>query len=266
MDVSVIIINFNTFEFTSNCISSIYQHTSDLTCEIILVDNASTECNPEAFKKKFPEIILIKNTVNEGFSKGNNTGISKATAPIILLLNSDTILVNNAIKIAKTTLESNPALGAVSVRLQFPDSRIQKQCERLPSVSLILIEKLRLHKLLPGSFCGKLLLGAYFNHLEYVEPETIWGTFFMFKREALNKMPGSKLNDDYFMYFEDTQWCVDLKKSGFKIAYQPLGIVNHLMGQSQAPKTELMKKNQVLFLKGNYNPLKVKLLKLLGYF
>src|SRR4051794_40929468 len=104
MEVSVIIINYNTFSLTCKCIESIINKTSGIEFEIILVDNASTECDPDLFKKKFPFITLIKNKENSGFSRGNNTGIHSAKYEYILLLNSDTELVNNALFLACSRL------------------------------------------------------------------------------------------------------------------------------------------------------------------
>jgi len=265
MDVSIIIINYNTFQFTSKCIRSIYQHTKGLQFEIILVDNASRECDPLLFKQEFPGIVLIKNVENVGFAKGNNIGIGEAKGDVILLLNSDTELLNEAVSIAFKGLIQNETLAAVSVKLQNADGTVQYQCQRFPSVSLALLELLRLHKLLPQKTRAKVLLSTYFDHNSYVEPDSIWGTFFMFKRKILQHLPGKKLNDDYFMYFEDIQWCMDIKNLGYSIGYVPEGIVIHYMGKSNAPKNELMKKGLSSFLGKNYNPVKAFLLNALLY-
>src|SRR4030095_1669405 len=97
MDISIIIINYNTFTITSDCIRSVVQFTSGGSHEIILVDNASTECDPENFLKEFPQLILVKSAVNAGFANGNNLGIQRARGEYILLLNSDTILREDSI-------------------------------------------------------------------------------------------------------------------------------------------------------------------------
>lgn len=262
--VSVIIINYNTFNLTSNCIRSVYKHTTTTNFEIILVDNASTECDAELFKKEFPVITLIRNPENLGFAKGNNLGIKHAKGEYILLLNSDTELLNDAIGIALKTLQDDRK-GAVSVKLQHPDGRVQCQCQRFPSVTVTLLETLRLHKLLPKKLRGRLLLGSYFKHDTYIEPDVVWGTFFMFKRKVLDSMPGKMLDEKYFMYYEDIQWCLDIKNAGYKIAYQPEGAVMHIIGQSNAPKNEMIKSNKKDFLKRNYSSIKVMLLGLLGY-
>ena len=97
MLVSVIIVNYNSFALTSDCIRSVIEQTHDVDYEIILVDNASIECDPDKFLQKFPHILLIKSKMNGGFSFGNNLGIEKASGEYILLLNSDTILTEDTI-------------------------------------------------------------------------------------------------------------------------------------------------------------------------
>jgi GT2 family glycosyltransferase len=265
MDVSVIIVNYNTFSLTSQCIRSIYQYTTEVVFEIILVDNASTECDAGIFKKEFPDIIVIKNKENLGFAKANNVGIKASKGNVVLLLNSDTELKNDAISIAFNRLQSEKRNGAISVKLIFPDGSVQYQCQRFPSIGLLLAENLRLHKLLPASIRSRIFLSTYFKHESYIEPDSIWGTFFMFNKKILDEMPENKLNDEYFMYYEDKQWCVDIKKLGYKIAYEPAGIVVHYFGQSNAAKKKLMTENKELFLMKNYGSFKTSVLNALKY-
>ena len=97
MDVSVIIINYNTFVLTSDCIRSVIRCTIGVEYEIIVVDNASTECDANDFLKEFPNIKLVKNKINGGFAYGNNLGIAQATGDHILLLSSDTVLTDDSI-------------------------------------------------------------------------------------------------------------------------------------------------------------------------
>ena len=263
--VSIIILNYNTFKLTCNCIRSVYKHTIATNFEIIVVDNASAECDADLFKKEFPGITLIKSPRNVGFAKGNNLGINQAKGEYILLLNSDTELLNDAISIARETLQQDKKIGVVSVKLQHPDGKIQHQCQHFPSVYRTLLEMTRLHKLLPSALRGRLLLGSYFKHDAYIEPDIVWGTFFMLKKEITERLPGKKLDESYFMYYEDIQWCLDIKRAGYRVAYQPKGAVMHLIGQSNASKKEMIKKNKADFLKRNYNGLKVFLLKLFKY-
>ena len=260
-DISIIIINFNTFQLTCNCIRSVIENTFEINYEIILVDNASTECDAEKFKVLFPKIHLIKSEINLGFSKGNNLGIKNSLSSVILLLNSDTLLKNNAIKICFEYLNKGSNIGVVSSSLLYPDEKLQACCQAFPSIWLSFLEKTRLHKILPSRLRAHIFYGSYFNHKEYAEPDWIWGTFFMFHRKIINDLQGCKLDDSFFMYMEDMMWCYDIRRIGYKIAYIPQAKVIHFMGSSSGKKEEFMKINFNKFLKRNYSLISYLILK-----
>lgn len=263
MEVSIIIINYNTFELTSRCLKSLYEHNNGFSFEIILVDNNSSECNPDLFLVEFPSIKLIKSKENVGFSKGNNLGICQATGEYILLLNSDTELLENSIKRSLDYAETLPSFGVLSCKLVYPDDQHQSVAQRFPSIRLRVIELFRIHKLLPKKRAGKLLLGAFFDHNENAEVDWVWGAFFLFRQSSLEVLTNKKLNDDYFMYYEDIQWCLDFKKKGLKIYYYAETKVLHKMGGSSANKTALMATNKELFMKNNYSTFKIEACNLL---
>ena len=143
MQLSIIIINYNTFQLTCNCIQSIKEKLHDLTYEIILVDNDSSECDPNLFLKKFPDIRLIVSAENTGFTGGNNIGIAKAKGEYILLLNSDTELINNAPKICYDYMQQHPEVGMTTAQLIYPDGKIQYNCRRFRTISWELLEIFR---------------------------------------------------------------------------------------------------------------------------
>jgi hypothetical protein len=245
--VSIIIINFNTFELTCNCIQSVLTKEWRLAYEIIVVDNGSSEVNPFEFKRRFPKIILIKNSANVGFAKGNNIGIARSQGKYILLLNSDTILENDAVTRLVLFLERNPLVGVVASRLEYPDGRVQHNCQRFPSLYYKIFELLRLQRIFKEKG-GKILLGPFFSYEEVVYPDWVWGTCFMFERKLLAKLPENKLADDFFMYVEDMQWCMEFRKLNLEIAFVPDSRVIHLMGASRGGKNYLIEKNTNLFM------------------
>lgn len=120
MDVSIIIVNYNTKNLIKNCINSIYKHTTDLKFEIIISDNGSTDGSIEMIKSLFPNVILIENNENLGFGRANNRGLAVATGKYIFYLNSDTILLNNATKLFYDYFEkhTNENIGALGCNLQ----------------------------------------------------------------------------------------------------------------------------------------------------
>jgi GT2 family glycosyltransferase len=253
MQVSIIIVNYNTFDLTSKCIKSILNYTHDLDYEIILVDNASSECNVDEFSLINRNIIIIKNKTNVGFARANNIGIEKAQGEYVLLLNSDTELIENSILKCYNEFKANQTIDVLTCRLISEDKSTQYNCQSFPSIIKLLIEKLRIHKFFTKQFASKYLQGFYWNYDAFGYPNWIWGTFFMFKKKHVDLLAKKKLNDDFFMYIEDMQWCLDFKKLNLKIAYTPSTKVVHYMGGSNGNKRLYIKKNYNTFLRNNYN-------------
>lgn len=260
MDISIIIINYNTFQLTNNCIKSVIEKTKGISYEIILVDNASTECDADEFKKLFPQINLIKSKENLGFSKGNNFGISQAKGEFVLLLNNDCELIENSILICYNELLRRKNVDVLACKLIYPNGKLQHNCQSFPSATKIWIEKLRLHKLFPKKFRSNYLKGFYWDYNSSGFPEWIWGTFFMFRKSVLNVLPQKKLDEDFFMYGEDMQWCWDFKNAKIKIGYTPKTTVIHISGSSKGNRKILVNKNHQLFLEKNYSPFHNKII------
>ena len=164
IDISIIIVNWNTKEYILKCLRSITKSIKNFIYEIIIIDNASTDGSAEEIKYNFPNVKLIKNRVNRGLIKANNQGIESSKGNYILLLNSDTELKDNAIKVAYDYLKLNSKVGVVSGCLIFPDGKHQSVCQRFPSIRYQLFELLRLHKFLSKEKAGRILLGSFFNH------------------------------------------------------------------------------------------------------
>ena len=220
MDVSIIIINYNTFQLTSECIRSVIAFTKEITYEIILVDNASTECDADIFREKFPEIILVKSQKNGGFAYGNNLGIERASGEFILLLNSDTILTEDSISKTVEYAAKNPNAGVIGCRMIFPDGDIQYTARRFRSIQWELLDSFRfIPMLIPYKSSARLMLGKYFRHDENINCDWVNGAFFLFPKKILSRLPGNKLDDRFFMYGEDHLWCAQIKKLGYNILF-----------------------------------------------
>ena len=261
MDVSIILLNYNTFELSCACLNSLIEKTRNINYEIILVDNASTECNPEKFKETFPSIILVKNEINVGFAKGNNLGIKHAKGEYIVLLNSDTELTENSISICYNELIKQDNIGAATCRLVGSNGALQHNCQSFPSATKKILEILRIHKLFSKKLQSDYLQGFYWNYNKQGFPDWIWGTFFMFKKSDLKMLPEGKLNDDFFMYIEDMKWSFDFRKIGLRMFYTPETTIIHHSGGSAGKSNEMVNKNYNLFLNSNYNYIHKKIIK-----
>ena len=241
MQVSIIIINYNTFTLTSNCIRSVIERTHNVEYEIILVDNASTENNPEIFLKEFPQIKLVKSTINGGFACGNNLGIERACGEYILLLNSDTILTEDSISKCMHYLKNYQNGAVLGCRMIFPDGKIQHTARKFRSISWELLDLFRfIPMMMPYQKRSRLMLGKYFKCNENIECDWINGAFFLFHRGILEQMSGKKLDDRFFMYGEDQLWCEQIKKPGYKILFYAGTAIIHLNSGSTDLSKQLM--------------------------
>jgi len=257
MQLSIIIINYNTYQLTCNCIQSINEKVHDLTFEIILVDNDSSECDPNLFLKQFPNIQLIISAENTGFTGGNNMGIAKAKGEYVLLLNSDTELINNSPKICYDYMQLHPQAGITTAQLTYPDGRLQYNCRRFRTISWELLEVFPLYLLLPKRKKEELMLHHYFDHNSIMKCDWVWGTYMFFPKRIINQLKGNKLADDFFMYVEDALWCWDIKKLGYEIHYLPDAKVMHIhKGSTSKDKFKGVRligiKNQARFMKKFY--------------
>lgn len=261
MEVSVIIINFNTFKLTSNCIQSVIDHTIGTTYEIILVDNASIECNADLFKEQFPQIKLIKSEQNLGFAGGNNLGMSQASGEYILLLNSDTIMVENSIQFIYEKCKEIRDLGAATIKLTYPNGKIQHSAQKFPSLTAHFLFTTRLNKVFRKLYNKK---GGVFDFSKDFSCDWIWGTFFFFPAKNVKSTNG-KLSDTYFMYAEDIEWCYNFKNNGLKNYYFSEAKIIHLGGMSSPDKfkNRLMMQNNLHFIKTHYGAIHYSIEKLL---
>lgn len=240
MLVSIIIINYNTFQITSECIQSIIQNTKGISYEIIVVDNASTEKNPDKFLELFPNIILVKSPCNGGFAKGNNLGIRHAKGDIILLLNSDTLLTENSITHAANFLSTHPEIGALSVRLVYPDGKLQHTARKFRSIRNELLDLCRpLLYLLPYRHRAVLMLNQYFKGNFNTPCDWVSGAFLMFPYSIYEKLPEKKLDERFFMYGEDELWCYQFAKLGYINFYLADTTVIHIGNASTSSSKQL---------------------------
>jgi GT2 family glycosyltransferase len=247
--VSIIIVNYNTFRITCNCIDSIIEHTKQTTYEILVVDNASPTDNPDEFLKKFPSIKLIKSETNGGFAKGNNLGISHASGEIILLLNSDTVLTDDSISKAAKYLAGHAGIGALSVRLVYPDGKLQHTARKFRSATHEMLDLLRpILMLMPYPKRAKLMLNQYFNGDFDTYCDWVSGAFMMFPTKILEQLPGHKLDERFFMYGEDHLWCYQFSKLGYRSFYLSTTTVTHIHGASTDPAKQLQLLNKFIDL------------------
>lgn len=232
MDVSVIIVNYHSAALVVDCIKSIQKQTQELEYEIIVVDNASGDGSVELLEKSFDgSVRLIASEQNLGFGKANNLGARRAQGKYLFLLNPDTILVNNAVKILYDALESDSSLGVVGGNLYTPEmTPAPSYCERFDDLAL---EKERaswrclLHnKLRPG--CSRPFEDS-FNYGSIPKPVAyIFGADMMLSRELFQKLGG--FDPEFFMYAEEEDLSWRITGNGHRIMNIPQAKIIHMEG------------------------------------
>ncbi|MBI3511270.1 MAG: glycosyltransferase family 2 protein [Bacteroidetes bacterium] len=251
--VSVIIVNYNTYTLTRACIASVIRFTKEISFEIILVDNGSTEKKEGEFLKEFPGVIYLHSEKNSGFASGNNIGIAKANGEIILLLNSDTELKEDSISYCYKKLNEEEQTAVLTCMLIFPNGEIQHQCQRFPSLFREFLLATRLIRCFWRASRGKYFLGVWFDHLSPRSVDSVWGTFFMFRKKELDIFSNKKLPETYFMYEEDVEWCYAFRKRGKNIFYDPgTKVVHHMGGSVMEDKMQKMFVNEKDFIIRNH--------------
>lgn len=270
--VSIIIVNYNTYNFTKKCIQSIYNNVKSSEFEVIVVSNSSNDYPIYKLREEFKEVRLIENSVNLGFAKANNIGISIAKGDYILLLNSDTELINDAVSIAKDVLIKNNDVGIVSSQLLYPNGQLQPTCQSFPSVIAEILETTRLFKFFNKELITKNYINSWLNLKTDNYCDWVWGTFFMFRKSDLLKLPHNKLSEMFFMYGEDMEWCYQFKLVNLRCYYSSLAKVYHYVGKSNfgdsLKKNSTIIKNEIIFIKkykGYFYSLLIRLLKTAKY-
>jgi GT2 family glycosyltransferase len=231
--VSVIVINYNTFQMTSDCIRSIYQYTKATPFGIVLVDNASTERDPKDFLQEFPQLQLIESKTNSGFAGGNNLGITASRGEFVLLLNSDTLLTEDSISKTVSYLKNHPTIGVVGCRQIFPDGQVQYSARKFRTISWELLDLFRfIIYAMSYQRRSQLMLGQFFQHNESVEADWVNGAYFLLPRVVIQQLPGGKLDERFFMYGEDVLWCEQIKNLGYKIFFLADTTIIHISSGS----------------------------------
>jgi len=232
LDLSVIILSFNTRDLLRQCLKAVYaSNLGKYEQEVIVCDNGSQDQSLAMVKKEFPQAVVIANHGNIGFAAGNNPGIKRAKGRYILLLNSDTEVNPATFKTIVDYLEHHNEVGAATCKLVLPDGTMDPACHRgFPTPWAAFTYFGGLEKLFPHSaiFSQYHQTSKDLNTIH--EVDMISGAFFLVKREVIKQI--GLLDEDYFFYGEDMDWCFRMKRAGWKIIFNPNVTVLHRKKQS----------------------------------
>ena len=231
-DITVSIVSYNTCALLRDCLRALTarQREAEATLEVIVADNGSTDGSVEMVRTEFPGVRLVETGGNIGYGRANNMALAGAQGRYYFILNSDTEVEKGALAALRGFLEAHPQAGAVGARLILPSGATQPSCARDPSLAAVFWEQTYLHKLFPTNR----IVGGYamtdwdYNSERQVEQAV--GACLFIRREAWEQLGG--FDPAYFMYFEDTDLCVRLRRAGWNLWFLPQARVLHRLGAS----------------------------------
>ena len=243
MDVSFIIVSWNVRALLRQCLLSLRQQTTDdrrqnsipadvyhLLSEILVVDNASHDGTVEMLRAEFPDVRVIANSENVGFTRGNNQALALAQGRYLFLLNPDTELRASALKTLYDFAEANPRAGIIGPQLFYGDGSLQSSRRRFPTLATAFLESTILQQWFPRH---RVLTRYYMNDTrdDATQPVDWVNGAAMFVRRAVYDQIGG-LDEGFFMYSEELDWCYRAKQAGWEIFYLPSAQITHYEGKS----------------------------------
>ena len=248
LDVSILLTNWNVRDLMKDAILSVYRQTKDITYEVIVVDDGSTDGSVEMLRKDFPDVRLLVNEKNVGFSKANNLGVTIARGKYILLLNTDTLLVNNPVKVLFDFLETHPEAGVCGAWLKGRDMSSQVSYGNFPSFHQAVVDALFLNDLFPRA--GLPNIGTYplESSTKPIEVDYVTGAAILIRKEIIDRIG---LFDEWFRaYCEETDFCYRVKHVvNRKVYFVPDAHVIHLVGLSYSK----VRKYQLQLMYSSFN-------------
>jgi N-acetylglucosaminyl-diphospho-decaprenol L-rhamnosyltransferase len=227
VDLSIIVVSYNTRELLRTCLQSIYDTIQELRFEVFVVDNNSADGSADMVAGEYPQARVIRNHENAGFARANNQAISVSRGRHVLLLNSDAVLLPGSARAMLDTIDQQPRVAVVGAQLLNPDGSFQGSYADFPTVTgeLLLATKL-------ARFFHSPTYPNYPAEQSQRERVVDWvsGACLMARRAAIEEV--GLLDEEYFMYTEETDWCYRMSRAGWQVVYQPRARVVHWVSQS----------------------------------
>ncbi|AWB46177.1 glycosyl transferase family 2 [Paenibacillus sp. CAA11] len=231
MDLSIIIVNFNTCDMTMDCLNSVYNSKIEFNYEVILVDNHSSDGSPEMIPKQYPQVKFIANKDNLGFAKANNQGMGIASGRYVLLLNSDTIVQPDTFQNMIRFMDNAPDVGAAGCKVILPDGSLDRACKRgNPTPSASFYYAFGFSKMFPKVPKFNQYQLGYLDPNDSYPVDCLVGAFMIVRKEVIEQVGG--LDEEYFMYGEDIDWCYRIKQAGWNVYYKGDTYIVHYKGGS----------------------------------
>ena len=235
MLLSIVIVSFNVEELLAKCLESIEKYSEDITKEVFVVDNNSSDNTVLRIRKDFPKVTLIANKKNLGFSKANNQALKKAKGDYLLVLNPDTELKQGTLHKMIGFMRKNKDVAVSTCRVELADGSLDRDCRRhFPTPWRSFCHFSNLSKIFKGSkIFDQYYMGYMPDNIEQ-EVDACAGAFMMIRSSALKKV--GYFDEDFFFYGEDLDWCWRFREKGYRIVYTPITKIIHHKGASSGIK------------------------------
>jgi hypothetical protein len=230
IDVSIIVVAWNVRELVRECLESTYAQTRGIDFEVIYVDNASKDGTVEMVRTQFPQVRIIENDENLGFIKANNQAIEVARGRYVLLLNSDTLVLDEAIQKTVAFADQNPDAAVVGCRVLNRDRSLQRACFMYPSLLNLVLAATYLYKVFPRSrFFGRERM-SWWNFDDVRDVEVVCGCYALVRKAAIDEV--GVMDETYFVYGDDPDWCYRFHEKGWRVVFTPGASIVHYGGQT----------------------------------
>ncbi len=224
MDVSIIVVNLNTRQLLQNCLASIGRNVRDVSSEVIVVDNGSTDGSCEMVARDFPDVRLICNAENRGFAAANNQAIPLAQGRYVLLLNSDTIVLGDVLRQSVRYMDRHSEVGILGCRVLNEDRTPQLTCLRFPTLVNLALKTFGLSRLRWPRFFDRYQM-TYWARDDVRDVDTVTGCYMFCRARAIDDV--GLLDESFFFYGEETDWCKRFWQRGWRLRFAPIGEIVH---------------------------------------
>ena len=230
-ELDIIIVNYNSTDYLLRCLKSVYDSLQQFSAKIFVQDNAS-EDSVDRVSLMFPQVLLSKSSYNMGFAKAINNALGKGTGPYVVLLNPDTYLSDNFFEPVLSYMETNPDLGIIGPKILESDGSTQGSARSFPTPLTALFGRTSLlSRLFPGNrLTGANILTTQCDGKTPMEVDWVSGACMVVRRRAIERV--GPLDERFFLYWEDADWCRRMWDSGWKVVYYPQASVKHFVGGS----------------------------------
>jgi len=252
IDLSIIIVSWNVKDLLREALKSLFGNEQNLEFEVIVIDNASNDGSAVMVEKEFPQVKLKANEKNRGFAKACNQGADLAMGEYLLFLNDDTVVFQETLKKCVDYFKSHEEVGVLGCSIKNADGTQQESVRSFPSLYNQLVILLKLHNFFP-QLINKYIMRD-FDYSKTCEVDQVMGAFFLTKKDIFNKQKG--FDENYFIWYEEVDFCYQIKKSGLKVVYYSEAKIIHHGGASfkqlrALPEQMLLNRSMKYFFKKN---------------